>query len=427
MEDIIFEESILYKVISFFSDHFELLIYINGTILITFVVVIAAVTLKNVPIRRIVKSTVNDILLAAVVIGQCLLFYLIGYIYWQNYQRPAPVLSLQASEKVSAGTFWVNNDTKIYFIEGNALKSVTVDDRESETVYQAKTPVREYHFSPDGRHLLILTVNELLLMDRRSREVQRIDALEPVVQEKESAKGSIGAVQWAPDSKKFVYEMARWSPYSAQDDTYVYDVAQHRKRAIKSPTRPLVSLYWDRQSENLYSFYHEAKDPAQRLTAYEVKVYRVPLDTLMPDLMLRVPSDKTAPPVGSMQLRGIDLYLEGEQYAFGRPGRENNLVAENGFQIGIDEEDYLYYIRGNWFRKRLYKISREPRQTEIPRYQYRGGELVIDHIRWLPGGRYVIMEHKYWGVLILEPSSGRIGLLLRARGHTFGWYLDDKA
>ena len=79
-------------------------------------------------------------------------------------------------------------------------------------------------------------------------------------------------------------------------------------------------------------------------------------------------------------------------------------------------------MNSKWFRKRLYKIPREPRDTDIPRYQYSGGDLVIDHIRWIPGGRYMIMEHRYWGVLILEPSSGRIGLLIRASGHTFGWY-----
>jgi len=97
-------------------------------------------------------------------------------------------------------------------------------------------------------------------------------------------------------------------------------------------------------------------------------------------------------------------------------------MSAKGNSIGIDAEDYLFYVPSKWFRKRLFKVPRELRYTEIPRHQYRGGDLVIDHIRWLPGDRYVIMEHRYLGVLILDPKTGKVGYLLQAHGNTFGWY-----
>ena len=95
--------------------------------------------------------------------------------------------------------------------------------------------------------------------------------------------------------------------------------------------------------------------------------------------------------------------------------------------VGVDQEDYFYYVPLRWFRKRLFKIPREPLSTAIPRYQYKGGSLVISRIRWLPGGRYVMMDHKFWGTMILEPSTGKVGLLVQAQGHTFGWYQGRKS
>jgi len=60
--------------------------------------------------------------------------------------------------------------------------------------------------------------------------------------------------------------------------------------------------------------------------------------------------------------------------------------------------------------------------SKLPRHQYKGGNLVVDQIRWIPGGRYVIMQHQDLGVLVLEPSTGKVGLLVHAVGENFGWY-----
>jgi hypothetical protein len=305
-----------------------------------------------------------------------------------------------------------------------------VNDQDSRDVFLAKDPIKEYHFSPDGKYLLVLTQRELFLLDRKTKQPQRIDTLQaataPESQDKETEiKGSISGIQWAPDSRKFVYEIARWSQFAAQGGVYLFDLREQKKKMIQSPSRSLSSLYWDRQGENLYHFYHEAQDASEKTSSFEVKVFRIPVTTLVPELIVRIPFAEASVPVENLHLRGINLFLEEGHLSFGRPGQENGLVSERGSTLGIDENDYLYFVNNKWFRKRLYKIPRDPKITDIARYQYRGGDLVIGGIRWIPGGRYVIMEHKYWGVLILEPLSGKVGLLIRANGHTFGWYQDS--
>jgi len=423
-------EALFEKIIGLVNKNFEWLVYVNGSLLALFLLVIIAVKLRDVSIPKLLHSTMRNVLFMAIVVGQIALVALFGYLYWENYQRPAP--ELQVIEDVSASTQWVKDDIKIYFIDGNTLRSITIDDRKSEDVFLGDDPIKEYHFSPDGRYLVILTQKDLFLLSRETKKSQRIDTLghsaaEGEEEGQEVTRGSISDIRWAPDSQKFVYEIARWSKFAAQDSVYIYSLKDQKKKAVRSPARRISSLHWDRQSDNLYYLHHEARDTSLHSTAFEVKVFRIPLATLVPELVTRIPFEEASVPIENLNLRDIDLFLEGDKLSFGRPGGEDYLASEDGVSLGIDDEDYLYFVSSEWFRKRLYKIPREPRTTDVPRYQYRGGDLVIDHIRWIPGGRYVIMEHKYWGVLILEPSTGKTGLLIRAHGHTFGWYRELKA
>ena len=176
----------------------------------------------------------------------------------------------------------------------------------------------------------------------------------------------------------------------------------------------------------MYYIKHEAKDVSVAATAYEVKVFFIPLKTLIPQFVVSIPYDQFSTPLQNLSARGIDLYLDGSQYSFGSMSQEDFLVSEHGATIGIDENDFMYFVGNQWFRKRLFKIPREASSSDLARYQYRGGDLVVDHIRWVPGGRYVIMGHKFWGVLVLEPSTGKVGVLLQAVGHSFGWYRPEK-
>jgi len=414
------EETVFERVIGFLSNYFELTVYVGASLWVLFFLLLFALRLKDVSARTFFYSTLRAIFLMGILIGQVALLIVSGYLYWENYERPAPKLDF--SWDISASTNWVKDDARIYFIDNRKLRSIKINNRDSEDVFSGDDPIKEYHFSPDGKYLVILTEKELFLLDRTTKDSLRIDTLGPLESEEGAAKGSISGIQWAPDSQKVVYEITRWSKFSMQDNVYVYDIKNKTRKVIRSPTRRISSLYWDRQSDNLYYLYHEAQDTSLRATAFEVKVFRIPLATLTPEFVAKISRETSSVPIENLKLRDIDLFLEGDKFSFGRAGSENQLVSEKGASIGIDEDDYLYFTPAKWFRKRLYKVSREPRITDIDRYQYKGGDLEIDHIRWIPGGRYVIMEHRYWGVLIMEPFTGKVGLLIQANGRAFGWY-----
>ena len=233
----------------------------------------------------------------------------------------------------------------------------------------------------------------------------------------------IDGIRWAPNSQTFCYRLARWSSLSSQDQWFVYDGKAKIKKGIVSPAIKLASLEWDSQGQNLYYIWFDALDTSRRGNPYEVKVYRVPLATLKPEQMLQFPFDQPVIPDGNLSLRGVDLFRGGEGLSFGRAGKKyDSWTSVKGPRLGIDEDDILYYIRNRWWKRRLYQIPRVEVKTAVPRYQYDGGQLAVQHVRWLPLGRYVIMEHHFFGILILEPSSGKIGILVNEKGNTFGWY-----
>jgi hypothetical protein len=406
------------------SNYFELFVYVDGCVLVLFLIGYAALKLRDVDFKKFLCAAFRGTLYGIIVIGQIIFLISFGYLYWKNYHRPAP--ELQLSHNVLAVTQWVKSDLTVYFIDGHLLKSIKVNGRDAEDVFRADDPVKEYHFSPDGRYLLIATQYDLALLRRDTKEQWRIDTVKPSSVgrevEKEGVKGAISGIQWSPDSRKFLYEVSRWSRFATQDNVYIYTVEGREKKSIQSPARRVSSLYWDKQGETIYYLRHEARDTTVYSAAFEVNVFRIPLTTLVPEDVVQISYDKSSVPLENLMIRGIDLFLDAPRFSFGRSAKENHLVSEKGPSVSIDEQDNLYFINSRWFRKRLFKIPREQNIGDMPRYQYKGGGLVIDHIRWIPGGRYVIMEHKYWGVIILEPSSRKIGLLVKAHGHSFGWY-----
>ena len=56
-------------------------------------------------------------------------------------------------------------------------------------------------------------------------------------------------------------------------------------------------------------------------------------------------------------------------------------------------------------------------------YSY-NGELSFDLISWLPGGRYVLLSDRSYGVIVLEPATNKMGLLKGARADSLGWFQD---
>src|SRR3989338_6161518 len=147
------EYSLFDIVVDFVSNHFELLVYLNVSLAVFFLVIFAGVWMQFISFRRVALSVFRGVLLTVIVTGQLFFIVTIGYLYWKNYQEPAS--ELQLSSEIVAGTTWVNDDLRVYFINGNTLYSIQINGKNREEVLTADTPIREYYFSPDGRHLLV--------------------------------------------------------------------------------------------------------------------------------------------------------------------------------------------------------------------------------------------------------------------------------
>ena len=401
------------------SNYFEIFFWIVFGVTIVFGLLVLLLRMREVSLQAISKAAIQNILFSSVVVGQFFLLLAVCYLFWFNYYNPAPVIQFPGD--VLADTYWVKDDLEIYFIDENRLQSVEINGRNKRDVLAAADPVKEYHFSPDGEYLLVATSREIYLIDRDTGQKQLIDSWgQPdAVGEWE---GVISGIRWAPDSRRFCYEVARWSSYSSQNHLYIYDVQEKQKRTFQSPTRRISSLYWDRAGLNLYYVEREAKDTSVHAYAFDVNVFRIPLASLRPEFVAKIPYDRSGIPTANLTVRGIDLSLEGNVFSFSQGTARDILVSDKGKVLGMDDDDHLYYVHGEWFRRRLFRIQREARPSDIARHAYRGGDLTITQIRWIPGGRYAIIHHRYLGLLVVEPATRKIGLLIAAKGNAFGWY-----
>ena len=407
-------------IIDFINNHFEHILLI----LIVYVAGVGSIIL-TLFLRRIrgkvVAKAVNHILHYCLLAGFAMLIALTLYSYMLNLIEKA---SLDFSYQVTPTTNWVEEDLKIYFIHENQLIRINADGRNREVVFESPAAVRTYHFSPDGTRLLIATEGGLWIFSLADQSSRPIETLPLDEESPERVKGVVDGIAWGPDSRRFCYHIAKWTDFSSIDNWIVYDLADQSKRIIKSPSLKFNGLYWDTPGDNLYDLWFNALDTTVYANPYEVKVYQIPLATLKPHLIVMFPFDEQTLPKENLSLRGIDIFTGGEDLSFGQEGKKHfSLFSPQGSRIGVDDFDYLYYIHNRWWRRKLFRIPRVPRRSDIPRYQYSGGELAVKYMRWTPSGRYVVMEHYFLGLLILEPQTGKIGLLVNEKeGDTFGWY-----
>ena len=409
------------EVVQYLSNHFELFSSVAGAASVLFLLVIISLKFREVSLKELFSLAFHNIMFYSVAVGLASMLSMAGYLFWVNYRHPAPVVQFPGD--ILPHTHWVRDSLKVYFIDGNTLGSVRINGQDKKDIFQAEDPIKEYHFSPDGKFILVSTSRKLHSVERGSGRITLIDSLGEMESSQE-LKGAISGIHWAPDSRKFCYEMARWSRYASQDKLYVYDLVEGKKMAIQSPTRRISSLYWDKDSQNLYYLRHEAKDTSVHAYPFDVRVFRISLAALQPEFVTEIPYEQSTIPIENLDIRGIDLFLGGDRLSFNPSIPRESLVSQKGQSLGIDEEGHLYFVPNRWFRKRLFKIVREPVISQMPRHQYKGGDLVIEQIRWIPGGRYAIMQHRYLGVLILEPATCKVGLLVEVKGHTLGWYED---
>lgn len=413
--------------ILFLSNHFELIVALQVYYMIGMLVIMLFLQVRHLRIDDLDKG-LREILYYLIVIGETALLVSIIYVFASNL-APKPVLDF--SSRILPSTRWAKDPTPIYFISGfaaNELVSIRPDGSGRTTVFKAGgDSIRSYHFSPDGQDILIVTTFSLQVYHLKDKSSELLDRLDFSPQSKQDSvqeiKGTIDGVRLSPDGSKVCYRMSRWSSFASQEAWFIYDRAKKQKHKIISQSRALGTLIWDQSGENLYYPWFETLNSPAGGNPYKVKVYRIPLATLTAELAFEFNFDKPELSKEHLSVRGINLDFDVERLSFSRAAKSRYAArSAKGSLVAIDDEDILYYVRSRWWRKRLYKIPRVPINSDIERYQYQGGQLAVQDLRWLPEGRYVIMEHYFFGILILDPETGKIGILDNQRGDTFGWY-----
>jgi len=229
--------------VNFVSNNFEVLFYVTFALLVLLIATFVAIWVRDISLWVFFKSTIKRVLYVMLISGQLVLFLTLGIFYWNNYRTP--VLELVLPLDVKSSTNWVRDNLRIYFVDDTKFRSVRINGQDKEDLLVASAPIIEYRFSPDGKYILVLSQNELFLINRKTHDFKIIDAVKSSKENSGSSiKGSIAGIQWSPDSQNFVYEIARWSKFSNQDTVYVYSLKDKSKRSIKSPTRRKSSLYW---------------------------------------------------------------------------------------------------------------------------------------------------------------------------------------
>jgi len=409
----------LKTIADFVSNNFDTIILVYISVLLLCILGLLVSNAKNSQFINRITSGVSNFFVMLFVVGQIFLVLLICYTVWSNYIQS--IKEFRFPRDALVHTQWVKSDSRIYFINGTVLSSIQINGNDLREVFKADEDIHEYHFSPNGQKILVVTQKALYLADLNTKEKTLIASLKDDELDGELS-GVINSVIWAPDNEKFCYEITQWSSYFTQTDLYIYNLVDGSTQSAPRLPRRTSPLYWDILSENLYSLHREALDTSENAYPFKIKVVRLPVSTLKPIFVVDIPFELAKTPLENLDLRDINLFFYNKNLAFGRIAHEDSLESEHGAKIGVDDKDNLYLIKNKWFRKRLFRIPRKEIISDLSRHQYRGGELVIDYMGWIPGGRYVILEHRDYGIFVLEPFTGKVGVLSQAIGSGFGWY-----
>ncbi|MBF0386141.1 MAG: PD40 domain-containing protein [Candidatus Omnitrophica bacterium] len=401
----------------FVSANFEGFLYATFGIIFMGIIIHLSVFISG-QVQRKGLYFLKDVFRNIVIFSSLAMIFLSAYIYWMNFHYPAD--EDYFLRHLTPDTNWVKSENTVYFIKGSELRSMKENGEAQQLVFKDSYPIMEYVFSPDGSYLLIASEGNLTLLHLSTGKTERIDSLKELGEEK-GLQGVINSLSWSPDSKKISYEVAQWSAVSGFDNLYIYDLEKKNKSALPNPSRKISSPFWDLQGKSLYYLRYEANDVTYAPYPYDIKVVEVPLDTLYARVVARIPSDSLKVPIQNLLVRDIKLFLEGESMSFGRKRDKKTLSSSRGSVVGIDSSDTLYFIKDNWFQKKLFKVERRQLVGVDYRYKVSNSDLVIDSIEWLPDGRYLIMDHIDFGIVVLDPYLGKIGVLTSEHGRGFGW------
>ena len=407
------------KLILFLSRHFEEITYALAALLSHFLGMYVIYQFKRRPlgvqVRSYVETAIGSTLIFLLLFGSTLILA----IYWANYK--SPYIHFDLYDSISRNANWVREDLTIYLVNDNELIALSCDGNHQEVVFTSdEEPIRQFEFSPHGRYILVSTYKKLFMIDTEEKKDWLVDQVQLPGSE-EDLKGSISGISWSPAGDRFSYELSRWSNFGSQAKVYIYDINDRSKKSIDSPTRRLGTLYWDLAGENLYYLKQASSELEERQLVYKLKVYRVDLSDLevhfVDDIMME---EENFSPI-HLSLLGIKLYQPERGLTFDRLGNQTVLKSRQGHLIGIDRYNYFFY-QGKWFRRRLFRVKRDvdtsKKQTMVNAY----GEHVLRQIRWTPSGRYVVMDHSYWGILIMDPRRQKVAQIYPYDVNVYGWF-----
>ncbi len=406
-------------IIQFLSRHFEVISTLNALVLSCAMIVILMSWTRLLRLEHLLKA-VNRTLFFFVFVGEAVLVLMLSLVFIDNYQPQDP---LDLSAHVQGNTRWVKDRLTIFYIQDNELRSISAQGKDRRVVYEAESPVLSYHFSPNGDLLLITTGKELVLLDRKTDAATVIDRIDEAGPGRAAVKGAFDGVRFSPQGDKFCYRKTAWTRFSSVENWKVYDLKTKKSLLIRNPTRPMNALLWGKAGDRLFYEWFEALDTTRHANPYRVKIFEIPLNDPKPRLATEFLFDQpSAPEEYLASLRDVPVAVPGPQLSFGKARDSRySMVSSRGARIGIDNEDHLYFIRNKWWTRRLFRIPRVGLDPELPPDYPQGGRLAVQYLHWLPSGRYVIMEHDFFGVLILDPVTREIGILVTEKGDTFGW------
>ncbi|MFA5087820.1 MAG: hypothetical protein WC552_02160 [Candidatus Omnitrophota bacterium] len=410
------------KLLEFLGTHFEIIFLVNLLALVILAVFFVFSRAREWTVSGIVVF-LRRLLFYTVVAGELIVVISGGYVYWLNYQQKS---ESSLTDRVLPNTGWIKDPSTVYFVSDNELLSVQTNGANLKKIFVSEDAIRQYHFSPNGRYILIVTEKSLALAEvavSKTEVLERID----VSSQGNDLNAVIENVGWSPDSQRFCYEISKWSRHSSQANYYVFDLATRKRSVIKSPARRFFLLLWDEGGENIYGINQEALDTQFYAYPSRLRIFRIPLSNLTPELAIEIPTKTTAIPYARLELSGIKLFSDGKKISFDVADKNRLMwVSDKGSKVGIDQADHFYYVRNQWWRKRLFYVPREPVEGDLAHYWPQGGKLPIRGLKWLPGSRYVIIAHNSLGVLVLEPATGKIGQLIKRPCSAFGWYEASK-
>lgn len=409
-------------IIFFLSRHFEEFTYALAALLSFFLGAYVLYQFKRRPLGVQVRSYVET------AIGASLIFLLLFggalslAIYWANYK--SPYINFDLYDSITRNASWVREDLTIYVVNENELLAIKSDGSDEQVIFESEDePIRQFEFSPHGRYILVSTYKKLVIIDTQENQQWVVDQVR-LADSGEDLKGTISGVSWSPNGDRFSYDLSRWSNFGSQAKVYIYNVADRTKVSIDSPTRRLSTLYWDATGENLYYLKQASSELEERKFIYKLKVYRVDLKDLKVHFVDDILMEEEGFSPIHLSLLGIKLYQPETGLSFDRLGEQTLLKSRQGHLIGIDRYDYFFY-QGNWFRRRLFRVKRDVDTSKKPTMANTYGEPVLRQIRWTPSGRYVVMDHPYWGILIMDPRREKVAQIYPFAVNAYGWFPEN--